>query len=136
MWQNDTEINSLCCAVISLADDASDSANYEQLAIILSCLTTNSEPQEKFLSFILPGVSGEALAGNILKHLSDQALDLTFQRGQAYNMMEQVQLQAVLEELQCINFPKRVMHCTAHHLYLCVVKCCSIHEIRYCRQCC
>ena len=70
-----------------IVNKASDPVNDEQLAISLKYLTANSEPQEKFLSFTecVSGVSGEALAGNILKHLSDWALDLTFLRGQAYD---------------------------------------------------
>ena len=42
---------------------------------------------KKVLSFTecVSGVSGETLAGNILKHLIDWALDLTFLRGQAYD---------------------------------------------------
>ena len=56
-----------------IVDEASDAANDEQLAIILRYLNTNGEPQEKFLSFVecLSGVSGEALASNILKQLSE-----------------------------------------------------------------
>ena len=52
-----------------IADEASDAANDEQLAISLRYLNANGEPKEKFLSFIecLSGVSGEALASNILK---------------------------------------------------------------------
>ena len=47
-----------------IADEASDSANDEQLATSLRYLTVNSEPQEKFLSFneCLLRVSEEALA--------------------------------------------------------------------------
>ena len=74
-----------------IADEASDSANDEQLAISLRYLTANGEPQEeKFLSFTkcLWGVSGEALVRNILKQLSEWALDLKYLWGQAYDEAE------------------------------------------------
>lgn len=70
-----------------IADEASDSANDEQLVISLRYLTAKGEPQEKFLSFTecLSGVSGEALTRNILKQLNEWALDLKFLQGQAYD---------------------------------------------------
>lgn len=55
-----------------IANEASDAVNDEQLAISVRYLTANGELQEKFLSFIecLSGVSGEALADNILNEWS------------------------------------------------------------------
>jgi len=46
-------------------------------------------------------------------------------------MVEQVQWQAVLEELQHTYRLSKVYytHCAAHRLNFCVVKCCSIREI-------
>ena len=50
-----------------IADEVSESANDEQLAISLRYLTAKGESQEKLLSLTecLSGVSGEALARNI-----------------------------------------------------------------------
>ena len=116
-----------------IADEASDSANDEQLAISLRYLTANGQPQEKFLSFTecLSGVSGEALASTILKQLSEWALDLRFLRGQAYDGAGAMAgcSKGVATRIQD-KFPKALYtHCAAHRLNLCVVKCCSIREI-------
>ena len=116
-----------------IADEASDAANDEQLAISLRFFTENGEPQEKFLSFVecLSGVSGEALASSILKQLSEWALPLTLLRGQAYDGA--VAMAGCSKGVATrINdkFPKALyIHCAAHHLNLCVVKCCSIREV-------
>jgi len=47
-----------------IADEASDAANDEQLAISLRYINSNGEPQEKFLSFseCLTGVSGRSFS--------------------------------------------------------------------------
>ena len=116
-----------------IADEASDFANDEQLAIGLRYLTAKGESQEKFLSFTecSLGVSGEALARNILKQLSEWALDLKFLRGQAYDGAGAMAgcSKGVATHIQD-KFPKAVYtHCAAHRLNLCVVKCCSICEI-------
>ena len=116
-----------------IADEASDSANDEQLAISLRYLTANGEPQEKFLSFVecLSGVSGEALAGNILKQLNEWSLPLSLLRGQAYDGAGAMAgcSRGVATRIQS-KFPKALYtHCAAHRLNLCVVKCCSIREV-------
>jgi len=70
-----------------IADEASDAANDEQLAISVRYINSDGELQEKFLSSgeCLTGVLGEALATKILKHLRDWDLDVSFFRGQAYD---------------------------------------------------
>ena len=69
-----------------IADEATDSANDEQLSISVRFLD-NSVPQEKFLGFheCLSGVSGEAIANNIITQLTNWQLDPQLLRGQAFD---------------------------------------------------
>ena len=119
-----------------IADEASDAANDEQLAINLRCINSNGEPQEKFLSFLsfsecLTGVSEEALATKIVKQLRVWDLDLSFLRGQAYDGAGAMagSAKGVATHIQN-QYPKAIYtHFAVHRLNLCIVKCCSIQEI-------
>ena len=116
-----------------IADEASDAANDEQLAISLRYINSNGEPQEKFLSFseCLTGVSGEALATKTVKQLRDWDLDLSFLRGQAYDGAGAMagSAKGVATHIQN-QYPKAIYtHFAVHRLNLCIVKCCSIQEI-------
>ncbi len=73
-----------------IADEATDSANDEQLSISIRFLD-NNVPQEKFLGFheSLSGVSREAIANNIITQLVNWQLDPHLLRGQP--LMEQEQ---------------------------------------------
>ena len=68
-----------------IADEATDSANNEQLSISVWYLD-NGKPQEKFLGFheCLTGVTGEAIANNIITQLTNWQLDPQLLRGQAF----------------------------------------------------
>ena len=69
-----------------IADEGTDVANNEQLSISLRYLNDDG-PQERFLGFhkCQTGVSGEAIAGDILEQLANWQLDPRFLRGQAYD---------------------------------------------------
>ena len=116
-----------------IADEATDSSNSEQLAISVRFVDSSSKPQECFLGFseCSSGVSGEAIAGNILSNLRNWKLDPNDLRGQAYDgagAMAGATKGAAARILQ--QYPKALfMHCAAHKLNLCVVKCCSILEV-------
>lgn len=62
-----------------IADEATDSANAEQLAISIRFFD-GSTPREKFIGFYqcTTGVSGEAIANDILQQLSSWQLELQF----------------------------------------------------------
>ena len=69
----------------------------------------------------LSGVSGEALARNTLKQLSEWALDLKFLQGQAYDRAGTMAgcSKGVATRIQD-KFPKVLYtHCAAHRLNLC-----------------
>ena len=69
-----------------IADEATDSANAEQLSISVRYLG-NGVPQEKFLGFheCLSGVTGEAIANDIITQLTNWQLDPQLLRGQAFD---------------------------------------------------
>ena len=66
-----------------IADGATDSFN-ESISV---CFFEEGVPQEKFLGFqeCLSGVTGEAIADNILTQLTNWQLQLQLLRGQAYD---------------------------------------------------
>ena len=68
-----------------IADEATDSANDEQLSISIR-FVENGSPQEKFVGFheCQAGVTGEAIASDILKLLTTWQLDPHL-RGQGYD---------------------------------------------------
>ena len=62
-----------------IADRATDSANDEQLAILI-CFVDSCTPQEKFLGFhqCTLSINGEAIACDILQQHTSWNLDLKF----------------------------------------------------------
>ena len=68
---------------VVIADEATDIANQEQLAISI-CFISNFRLCEKFVAFhkCETGVTGHALAENILSKLSEWQLQLHLLRGQ------------------------------------------------------
>ena len=116
-----------------IADEATDSSNVEQLSINVRFLV-NGEPQEKFLGFqeCISGTTGEASADNILSKLTDRKLEAELLRGQAYDGAGAM-AGRVKGAASCITakYPKAIYtHCASHRLNLCVVKCCSISEVK------
>lgn len=115
-----------------IADEATDSANDEQLSISVRYLDSGI-PQEKFLGFheCLSGVTGEAIANDIISQLSDWQLDPQLLRGQAFDGAGAMagRTRGASSRIMAL-YPKALYtHCAAHRLNLCVVKCCSIREV-------
>ena len=77
------------------------------------------------------GVTGQAIANDILSQLEKWKLQLQFLRGQAYDGAEAMAGKSK-GAADCITakHPKALYtHCASHRLNLCVVKCCTIREI-------
>ena len=122
-----------------IADEAVDCANDEQLAISVRYVDCNCQPQEKFLTYseCTSGVTGKDIAENILANLNNWQLEAANMRGQAYDgagaMSGAVKGAAARIMAQC---PKaHYVHCAAHQLNLCVVKCCTIREVSNAMDC-
>ena len=118
-----------------MVDEATDAANDEQFAVSIHYVKPSTRfIEERFLAFseCLTGVTGNAIADHILRLLDDRQLSASNIRGQTYDgagaMAGQSRCAAArIQEA----FPKAMYtHCAAHALNLCVVKCCSIAEIR------
>ena len=108
-----------------IADEATDSANEEQLSISIR-FVEDGIPCEKFLGLheCRSGVTGEAIAS---AQLNNWQLQPQCMRGQAYDgagaMAGKVRGAAAIISSE---YPKALYtHCAAYRLNLCV-KCCSI----------
>ena len=122
--------NALFFSVIT--DEATNAAYDEQLSISIR-FVENGVPLEKFLCFheCKSGVTGEAIAKDILAQLATWQLEAQFLRGQAYDGAGAMagKLKGASARIT-MQYPKAVYtHGAAHRLNLCVVKCCSIREI-------
>ena len=120
------------CYFSFIADEATDISNDEQLSISIRYLDEGS-PREVFMEFhkCVTGVTGEAIADDILLKLKKWQLQLEFLRGQAYDGAGAMAGKSK-GAAACIiaKQPKALYtHCASHRLNLCVVKCCSIREI-------
>lgn len=115
-----------------IADEATDAANHEQLSITIR-FVKNDEPCEKFLGFLKceTGVSGEAIADNILSQLTAWQLPACLLRGQGYDGAGSMSGHTRGAAARIIaKYPKALYtHCAAHRLNLCIVKCCSSREV-------
>ena len=123
---------SQACYFSVIADEATDISNDEQLSISIRYLDEGS-PREVFMEFhkCVAGVTGEAIADDILLKLKKWQLQLEFLRGQAYDGAGAMAGKSK-GAAACITAkqPKALYtHCASHRLNLCVVKCCSIREI-------
>ena len=115
-----------------IADEATDAANQEQLSITIRYVS-NDHPCERFLGFLRceTGLSGEAIAENILSQLSKWQLPTRLLRGQSYDgagsMSGSTRGAAARTRAK---YPKALyVHCTAHRLNLCIMKCCKNCEV-------
>ena len=115
-----------------IADEATDIANDEQLSICVRFVEGGSLC-EKFLGFLecRSGVTGEAIAENILSKLVDWQLQPQLLCGQAYDGAGAMAGKSKGAASRILSkYPKALYtHCSAHRLNLCVMKCCSIREV-------
>ena len=93
----------------------------------------NGQPCERFIGFhrCVTGVSGQALADDILEMLAEWQLQPHLLRGQAYDGAGAMagKTKGAASRIK-EKYPKALYtHCAAHRLNLCVMKCCSIREV-------
>ena len=115
-----------------IADEATDAANQEQLSITIRYVS-NDHPCERFLGFLRceTGLSGEAIAENILSQLSKWQLPTRLLRGQSYDGAGSMSgsTRGATARIRA-KYPKALyVHCTAHRLNLCIMKCCMNREV-------
>ena len=118
-----------------MADEATDASNKEQLAICIRFVDRCTlQIEERFMCFSKcdTGVSGEAIADNILGHFESWQLPASQLRGQTYDGAGAMagKRRGASSRIVALHPKALYTHCAAHVLNLCVVKCCSISEIR------
>jgi len=114
--------------LLIMTDEATDVSNKEQLSSDMRV-----QAHSMLLSKCITGVTGEAIAAQILQILEDWQLSASQLRGQTYNgagSMAGKKKKGVAARIseQC---PKALYtHRSSHVLNLCIVTCCSIPDIR------
>jgi len=102
-----------------IADEATDSANDEQLSISIR-FVENGSPQEKFVGFheCQSGVTGEAIASDILGQLTTWQLDPHLLRGQAFDGAGAMagRTKGVAARITSLHPRALYTHCAAHRL--------------------
>ena len=118
-----------------LADEATDVSNKEQLDVCVRFVDQSTlKIEERFMAFSEcdTGVTGEAIADRLLSKLDAWQLPVSHMIGQTYDGAGAMagKKKGAAARIAELN-PKAIYnHCAAHALNLCVVKCCSISEIR------
>ena len=118
-----------------LADEATDASNKEQLAVCVRFVDQCTlKIEERFMAFSEcdTGVTGKAIAECLLSNLDEWQLPASHMIGQTYDGAGAMAGRKKGAAARIAEFhPKAIYtHCAAHALNLCVVKCCSIPEIR------
>lgn len=118
-----------------MVDEATDAANDEQHTVSIHYVKPSTRCiEERFLAFseCLTGVTGNTIADHILCLLANWQLSASNFRGQTYDGAGAMagKSRGAAAHIQ-EAFPKAIYtHCAVHALNLCVVKCCSVAEIR------
>ena len=115
-----------------IADEATDTANVEQLSLSIRFVQNNA-PCEKFFGFLKceTGTIGEAIPDMILTQLENWRLEPQLLRSQAYDGAGAMAgLSKGVAARICAKYPKATYsHCASRRLNLCIVKCCSIRQV-------
>ena len=102
-----------------IADEATDASNVEQLSISICFVDDDEKVYEKFLCFhsCESGVTGEAIASNILENLAKWELDPNLIRGQVYDGAGAMAGKSK-GAAACIRSKAIYTHCASHRLNL------------------
>ena len=116
-----------------LADEATDTSNREQMALVIRFVDSKSEIREVFVGFFEcnEGISGEAISKKILEGVEKLSLDMRFCRGQGYDGTGNMagKCSGAAARIQRMYPDAPYVHCGAHILNLCVAKACSIQVV-------
>ena len=116
-----------------LADEVEDCANLEQVSLVLRFVDSCNEIREEFMEFItVERITGESISAAIFSWLEKHDIDVTLCRGQGYDGASNMSsshagVQGRICEVAPLAF---YTHCQSHQLNLCVVKACSVPQIR------
>lgn len=116
-----------------LADEVTDCSNLEQVSLVIRFVDAEKNIREEFLGFItVERITGEYLATALLSWLKYHNLDVAFCRGQGYDGASSMSSSktGVQGRIRSISPTALYTHCHSHQLNLCIVKACSIPQIR------
>ena len=116
-----------------LCDEVTDSANLEQLSLVVRFVDKECDIREEFLDFeSAERITGAVISNLILAKLQQWGLDLLNCRGQGYDGASNMSSQARgVQGLIASRNPKAVyVHCNSHVLNLVIVKACSLPSVR------
>ncbi len=116
-----------------LADEVTDCANLEQVSLVIRFVDSHKNIREDFLGFItVERITGESLATALLSWLESHNVDVSLCRGQGYNRASSMSssIAGVQGWIRSVSPMAFYTHCQSHQLSLCVVKACSIPQIR------
>ena len=108
-------------------------ANLEQLSLVLQFVDSEMQIREEFLDFIIvERITRESLSTTILERLQKWGLDIRNCKGQGYDGSSNMSSSrtGVQGRICAVAHLASYTHCQAHQLSFCMVKGCSIHQIR------
>ena len=117
-----------------LCDEASDSSNKEQMALVLRFVDEENNIREDFIRFIhcKDGLSGEKLAKVITTTIDNLSLDIKHCRGQGYDGAGAVagHVNGCSAHILRLNKKAVYCHCFSHRLNLVICNSCTVREVR------
>lgn len=116
-----------------LADEVTDTSNWEQMSLVLRFVDSQQDIREEFLAFVpCEEVSGEGLTNKIVEKLEEWGLDVADIRGQAYDGAANMagKFKGVKSRILELNDKALFFHCASHCLSLCVVKACQVPYVK------
>ena len=116
-----------------LADEVTDCANLEQISVVIRFVDGDKQIREEFLDFItVERITGESISAALLSWLEAHELDVAFCRGQGYDGASSMSSSNMgVQGRICRVSPLALYtHCHSHQLNLCIVRACSIPQIR------
>ena len=117
-----------------LMDEATDCANIEQMSLVIRFVDKQFLIREDFLGFIpcTEGLSGEAVANAILKHLKRLKLSIDYCRGQGYDGAGNMagKYSGAAARIMAIQEKAVYVHCNSHILNLCIASSCKEQFVR------
>lgn len=116
-----------------IADEVTDSSNWEQLGVIVRYLKDN-EPQERLIEYVkCENIAGATIADLIIQRLSNIGLDLSKCRCQTYdgagNMAGKEKGAANQFRVKTGNEKAIYFHCASHKLNLALSKASKVSEV-------
>ena len=116
---------------ITVADEATDFSNLEQMSVVIWFVDRTLTIHEEFLGFVPCelGLSGEAIATSIMKFVEQLGLNIQFCRGQGYDRAGNMagRVSGAAARIQATNKNAIYVHCGSHILNLCIASSCQMY---------